>query len=154
MRIALDTNVLVYAEGVGDAARCEAAIGLVERLAGADADAIVPVQVLGELFRVLTDKAGRSPAAARESVLAWADGFESADSRWTALQAAFDLAADHRLSLWDALVLSVAAEQRCRLLLSEDFQDGFTWRGVTVVNPFAAQVSPLLLGLFDGQDPA
>jgi len=38
----------------------------------------------------------------------------------------------------------VAAENRCRLLLSEDFQNGFTWRGVTVVNPFATQQSPLL----------
>ncbi|WP_205963481.1 PIN domain-containing protein [Roseicella aquatilis] len=31
-----------------------------------------------------------------------------------------------------------AAEAECRLLLSEDIQDGFTWRGVTVRNPFAA----------------
>lgn len=32
-------------------------------------------------------------------------------------------------------------------LPSEDFQNGFTWRGVTVVNPFTAPVSPLLAGL-------
>jgi predicted nucleic acid-binding protein len=51
------------------------------------------------------------------------------------------------MPIWDALILAVAAENRCRLLLSEDFQAGFTWRGVTVVNPFAAQPSPLLKGL-------
>ena len=120
MRLALDTNVLVYAEGVGDARRCSVAIDLVEHLAGIEADAILPAQVLGELFRVLTGKAGRPATAARESVLAWADAFETADSPWTAFQAAFDLAADHGLSLWDALILSVAAEQGCRLLLSEE----------------------------------
>jgi predicted nucleic acid-binding protein len=38
--------------------------------------------------------------------------------------------------MWDALIMSVAAENKCRLLISEDFQNGFTWRGVTVVNPF------------------
>jgi predicted nucleic acid-binding protein len=38
----------------------------------------------------------------------------------------------------------VAAENRCRLLLSDDFSSGFTWRGVTVVNPFAPQRSELL----------
>jgi hypothetical protein len=27
---------------------------------------------------------------------------------------------------------------------SEDLQEGFTWGGVTVVNPFAAAVHPLL----------
>ena len=151
MRLALDTNVLVYAEGVGDARRCTLAIDLVEHLAGIEADAILPAQVLGELFRVLTGKAGRPATAARESVLAWADAFETADSPWTAFQAAFDLAADHGLPLWDALILSVAAEQGCRLLLSEDVQEGFTWRGVTVVNPFAPAVSPMLAELLGGQ---
>jgi predicted nucleic acid-binding protein len=32
--------------------------------------------------------------------------------------------------------MSVAAENKCRLFISEDFQNGFTWRGVTVFNPF------------------
>jgi predicted nucleic acid-binding protein len=55
-----------------------------------------------------------------------------------------DLIVDHQLPIWDALILAVAAENRCRLLFSEDFHDGFTWRGVTVVNPFVASRSPLL----------
>jgi len=48
--------------------------------------------------------------------------------------AATDLAADRGLSIWDAVVLAASAEAECRLLLSEDLQTGFTWRGVTVVN--------------------
>jgi predicted nucleic acid-binding protein len=34
-------------------------------------------------------------------------------------------------------MLAAAAQADCRLLLSEDMQDGFTWRSVTVRNPFA-----------------
>ena len=41
-------------------------------------------------------------------------------------------------------MLSAAGEARCRLLLSEDLQEGFTWGGVTVANPFAATPHPLL----------
>lgn len=41
-------------------------------------------------------------------------------------------------------MLAVAAESGCRILLSEDLHDGFTWRGITAVNPFAATPSPLL----------
>jgi len=41
----------------------------------------------------------------------------------------------------------VAAEQRCRLLLSEDFQHGFTWHAATVVNPFVAPKHKLLSSL-------
>lgn len=44
------------------------------------------------------------------------------------MQAALDLAADRELQIWDALIMSVAADQHCRLLLSEDLQHGFTWR--------------------------
>ncbi len=145
MRVALDTNILAYAEGLGDEARCSAAMQLVEQLPVASV--VLPAQTLGELTRVLTGKARRSRTAAREAVLGWADSFAVADSSWTAFQAALDLVVDHQLPMWDALILAVAAENRCRLLLSEDFQDGFTWRGVTVVDPFAERRSPLLTGL-------
>jgi predicted nucleic acid-binding protein len=39
-------------------------------------------------------------------------------------------------------MLAAAAQAGCRLLLSEDMQDGFTWRGVTIRNPFAATPPP------------
>lgn len=142
MRIALDTNILAYAEGVGDARRCRAARGLIARVPGHLL--VVPAQTLGELHRVLVGKAGRGPAQARAAILSWADAFDVADSTFEALRAALDLAVDHQMPIWDALILSVAADQKCRLLLSEDFQHGFTWRGVTVVNPFQTPQHALL----------
>lgn len=145
MRVALDTNILAYAEGLGDELRCSTAMQLIEQLPSNEV--LLPAQTLGELSRVLTGKAKRSPSQAREAVLGWADSFEVADSTWFAFQSALDLTVDHHLQMWDALILAVAAENHCRLLISEDFHSGFTWRGVTVVNPFAAELSPLLTGL-------
>ena len=145
MRFAIDTNVLAYAEGIGDGRRCGIALELIQKLPS-DAG-VLPAQVLGELSRVLTTKAKRPASQARDAVLAWADSFEVADSTWFAFQAALDLTVDHPLQTWDALILAVAAEQHCRILITEDFQDGFTWRGVTVVNPFAREPSKLLTGL-------
>ncbi len=142
MRVALDTNVLAYAEGVGDEIRRDASLALIKRLP--EGSVLLPAQTLGELYRVLTGKAHRDPVAARDSILGWADGFEVADSTWVAFQSAMDLAAGHRLQIWDALILSVAAENHCRLLLSEDMQHGFTWQGVTVVNPYGPVSHPLL----------
>ena len=55
-----------------------------------------------------------------------------------------DLSVDHQLFMWDAVMVAAAAHARCRLLLSEDLQEGFTWGGVTVVNPFARVRHPLL----------
>jgi len=143
--LALDTNILAYAEGVNDAARQARAL---EVIAGLDASLIVvPVQVLGELYRVLTVKAGRSPDDARAAILSWRDALATRDTSATALLAAMDLVVDHKMSFWDALILAVAAEAGCRILLTEDLGEGFTWRGVTVVNPFAKIMHPLLAGL-------
>jgi predicted nucleic acid-binding protein len=145
MRIALDTNVLVYAEGVGDRKKRDDSIQL---LAALPEDAIViPAQTLGELYRVLTGKALRGAVESREAVLAWSDSFTVADSTWTSFQSAMEIAAEHGLQIWDALILAVAAENRCRLLLSEDFQHGFTWTGVTIVNPYTPELHPLLKGI-------
>jgi len=134
VRVALDTNVLAYAEGLGDDVRCQLASDLIAKLN--PINSLVPVQVLGELSRVLTSKLKRSSADARELLLSWSDAVVVADTTWTAFQSAMDLTVDHQISMWDALIMSVAAENKCRLLISEDFQNGFTWRGVTVVNPF------------------
>jgi predicted nucleic acid-binding protein len=66
--------------------------------------------------------------------------------------AAADLATNHRLGIWDAVVLSAAAEAGCRLLLSEDMQDGFTWKGITVTNPFSTLRHELLVALLDSDE--
>jgi predicted nucleic acid-binding protein len=152
VRVALDTNVLAYAEGVNvDAGpRQEDVRELIDRLP--QEDVILPVQVLGELFNVLTRKAGWPRPAARDGLLGWSDTFEMADTTSEILMEAADLAAAHELRIWDAVILSAASAAGCRLLLSEDFQDGFTWGGVTVTNPFAATRHPLLEGILSGGD--
>lgn len=61
-----------------------------------------------------------------------------------------DLATDHQLTIWDAVIPSATAEGGCRLLLSEDLQEGFTWKGVTVTNPFAPKKHDLLTALLAG----
>lgn len=136
MRIALDTNILVYAEGVNGAQRQAEAVRIIRELA--PDEVVVPAQALGELFTVLTRKAARPAAEAREAVLGWHDAFLVADTSAAVLLDAMELARSHRFALWDAIMLAAASVSACRLLLSQDMQDGFTWRGVTIRNPFAA----------------
>ena len=73
--------------------------------------------------------------------------FPLIDTSSSVLLAAMALAKDHQLGIWDAVMLSAAADAACRLLLSEDLQEGFTWRGVTVTNPFVSPRHPLLEAL-------
>ena len=148
MRVALDTNVLAYAEGINGAERRDAALNVIRRLP--QEAAVVPVQVLGELFNVLVRKAGKSRSDARDILLSWRDTFPVVETSPEVVLAAADLATDHQLGIWDAVILSAASQADCRLLLSEDFHEGLTWGGVTVVNPFSSTRHALLYALLAG----
>ena len=59
MKVALDTNILAYAEGANGSAMRDKALDLMQRL---PSDVIVlPVQTLGELFNVLVRKVKQQP---------------------------------------------------------------------------------------------
>jgi len=145
VRIALDTNILAYAEGVNGAEMKTRALELVESLP--QDGVLLPVQTLGELFHLLVRKSSRTPVKARRAILGWRDAYGLIDTSAEVMLAAMDLATDHQLRIWDAVILSAAAEAGCRLLLSEDLQEGFTWRGVTVTNPFAVHRHELLTAI-------
>ncbi|MFT4102250.1 MAG: PIN domain-containing protein [Burkholderiaceae bacterium] len=150
MRAALDTKLLAYAEGVNDAHKRASVLALIREL---PPDAIViPVQALGELFNVLVRKARRTRREARDAVLAWRDAFAIAETSTEIMLAATDLAADHQMSIWDAVMLCAASQSGCRVLLSEELQHGFTWTGVTIIDPFAYPDHPLMVALMDGND--
>jgi predicted nucleic acid-binding protein len=148
MKIAVDTNILAYIEGINGRDRQLPAIDVLERIPRELR--LLPAQALGELYNVLVRKPKWPPNQARAAVTAWRNGFQIAPTTATAITAAIDIAADHRLSIWDSVMLAVAAENDCSLFLSEDLQDGFTWGGVTVANPFAATRHPLLEAFLAG----
>ena len=145
MRVALDTNVLAYAEGVNGPSMKTLALDLVGGLP--QGSVILPVQTLGELFQVLVREAGRSRSGARSAILSWRDAFPLFETSAATMLAAADLAVTHQIGIWDAVILSAAAEADCTLLLSEDMQDGFIWQGVTIANPFARAKHPSLKAL-------
>jgi predicted nucleic acid-binding protein len=145
MLVALDTNVLVSAAGLDGMQMRERALAITARLL--PESTLIPVQALGELYATLMRKGGRSRAQARDAVLKWGDAFPLIETSSMVQLMAMELSVSHQLSPWDAVILSAAADASCRLLLSEDLQNGFTWSGVTVTNPFAKKPHPLLTAL-------
>lgn len=147
MRVALDTNVLAYVEGVGDEPRRSKAERLVAMLS--IEGVVLPTQVAGELYNVLRRKKGLDRADAAAVVMRWGDFYGLTPHTTQMFTDAVALAVAHDKQIWDALILSIAAASGCSLLLSEDMQDGFVYRGVTVANPFAETLHPLLASLLD-----
>lgn len=133
MSVTFDTNVLVYTLSHGDPRHARAA-GLLAR--GTRGECILTLQSLGECFNVLTRKLGLGPVRAKEEI----DGFRAAFEVVAAAEEDLDRATaaviDHGLSFWDAMLWATARRGGCRVLFSEDFQDGRELDGVSFVNPF------------------
>lgn len=150
-RVALDSNVLAYLAGVSRSAEDEAKIVQVRDMLGRlneTASLIAPTQTLGELFVVLR-KSGASAQDARTILLEFSQAFGTTASEIQTVLAAADLVVDHKLQYWDALIVTAAAEAGCLLLLSEDMQDGFVSRGLTIVNPLREKLHPKLAVLLE-----
>ncbi len=71
-------NILAYAEGLNGAPRQDVALRLLANLA--KNEIVVPAQALAELFTVMTRKARRPAAEARQAVLGWHDACSIADT--------------------------------------------------------------------------
>ena len=145
--VAIDTNILAYAEDTNGPEKKRAALDILDKLPSETT--LIPVQVLGELFNVLVKKARWARRDAERAVLTWGDAFPLIETSSSISLAAMMLANAHQLGIWDAVILSAAADAGCRLLLSEDLQEGFTWSGVTVTNPFSRSRHPLLSAMLD-----
>jgi predicted nucleic acid-binding protein len=55
---------------------------------------------------------------------------------------AVNLARDYELSFYDALLVAAASDASCRVLFSEDMQDGQQFGALTIENPFRPEAGP------------
>lgn len=149
-RVALDTNILAYAEGLSLVAADQAKVERARVILSAipERRTVVPAQVLGELFNVLTRKSSISADAVIDAIETWRRTSIGIHTTSDIVAAAAVLASKHRLAIWDAIIVAAAAEAKCDYLLSEDMQHGFVWRGVEIVNPFGAELPVSLQRLF------
>ncbi len=129
-----DTNILVYADDKRAPAKQSRVINLVAEHRR-DGTGVVSLQVLQEYFVTVTRKLNVDSPLARRKVEILSE-FDVVVPEVADVLAAIDLHRLHGFSFWDALVLRTAQQSGCRVLLSEDFQEGREIDGIQVVNPF------------------
>ena len=96
----------------------------------------VGVQVIGELYNVLTRKMRRQPSEAADAARTAFGAFESSFSPDAiAMQDALTIASAGQLRYWDALLVASAHLAGCSVLVTEDMNPG-VFRGVEIVKPF------------------
>jgi predicted nucleic acid-binding protein len=134
----VDTNILVYAFDRSNSPKKRIAQRLMNELMEQDR-LRVSTQVLQELFVTLTRKA--KPPCSNEEALAVLEDLTAwplVMIDYPSIRAAVGLAAQARISFWDALVVVAAARAGAAILYTEDLNHGQEILGVRIVNPFLA----------------
>ena len=133
-RTFLVSNVLVYSDDPRDPAKQQMALNLIEmHLRGRTG--VLSLQVLQEYFVVATGRLRLDAGLARQKVEVFAK-FHVCEPTVQDVLAAIDLHRLHGFSYWDGLILRMARQSGCRVLLSEDMQHDRDFDGVKIVNPF------------------
>ncbi|MGYP001609472534 len=133
----VDTNVLVYDRDERDALKHDRARAWMTALWQQPGLGVVSGQVLSEFHWTVTRKLtpGLDDEQARRyirTLFAWE--FVAVDQ--AVISEAWSVQDRFGFSFWDALVVAAARIGGCRVLLTEDLQDGQDLDGVLVVNPF------------------
>jgi predicted nucleic acid-binding protein len=135
----LDTNVLVYAYDVTDAAKQSIAQDLVRRaIAGG---LVISAQVLAEFTATLLHKL--SPAPSSGDVVALLDTLAPirlVPPDHDTIRRAVEVRAAYGLHFYDGMIVAAAERAGCERIWSEDFNPGQKYFGVVVANPFEEAV--------------
>jgi predicted nucleic acid-binding protein len=132
----VDTSVWVYAADRGEPDKRARARALLA--AGAELDAVLSAQVLGEFFVTVTRKL--APPVPLDRAVRIVDRMSQLpvvplDARL--VSAAVAGTKEWGISYWDALIVAAAEAGGCDRVLSEDLADGAIYGSVRVENPFA-----------------
>lgn len=141
MRIAFDSNVLLYPELEPRTDKADLSFRLIERCAGR---VVVAAQALGELLAVVRRKMPEAFAEAVLQVKDYSDAFRVVATDAEVVIAAAAFADRYRLQFWDAVIWEASAKGGATILLTEDLQHGFTAGGMRAVNPYAMPDWPRL----------
>ena len=134
-RVALDSNILIYAELEPESEKGTRSAALILRAAR---DGVVPAQVLGEYLRFVQR---RAPAAFEEAIRQasiYQAAFLTPPTTDAIINKASELARAHRMQLWDCVVCAASIDAKAKILMTEDMQDGRAIDGLRLINPFAA----------------
>ena len=131
----VDTNILIYAADTSPEERQKRVVS-VEVLK--EEDLTLSVQVLQEFYHQATRPTSRL-GMSHEQALAFLDPFMDLTIQpvtQEVFRTAVEIADRYGVSYWDAAIVAAARILGCDAVYSEDLNDGQSYDGVVVINPF------------------
>ena len=133
-RVALDSNILIYAELEPESEKGMRSADLILRAAH---DAVIPAQALGEYLRFIQRRVPAAFDDAIQQASIYRAAFLTPPTTDAIINKASELARAHRMQLWDCVVCAAATQAGAKALLTEDMQDGRIIESLRLINPFA-----------------
>ncbi|MEQ1931467.1 MAG: PIN domain-containing protein [Parvularculaceae bacterium] len=132
-RVALDSNVLIYAEVEPDTAKGRRAA---EVIVAAAQDGVIPTQALGEFVRFIQRRFPAGMKGALAQVALYRTAFITPPTTDELIAKAGELCSTHGMQLWDGVMIHAASAAGASVLLTEDMLDGRLVAGLRLLNPF------------------
>jgi predicted nucleic acid-binding protein len=134
----LDTNVLVYSFDDSVLQKRDRAKDLIHQ--GLETGAgVISYQVIQEFFNIATKKFS-TPLNTDDCKIYLSLTLRpllQVNSSIDLFNRALEIKQKHKFSFYDSLILSAAIISSCKILYSEDFQDGYKLDKLKIINPFA-----------------
>ena len=131
-----DTNVLVYAFDNSEPAKQLIAQQILKEQ-GADGSLVLSTQVLQEFFVTVTRKLAK-PLSGDDAytLIQQFAVYPMVSATPELILRAISRNRDDSFSFWDSLIVEAALQANCRILFSEDMQDGRQIGQLVIRNPF------------------
>lgn len=129
-RTFVDSNIIIYVFSA-DARKKQIAMNLLS------ADLIISTQVVNENINICLKKLKLSQREAFAHGRKLLSTYKVASLYPSSIIDGMRLCAEYSFSFWDSLIVSVALENQCKYLLSEDMRTGLVVdKKLQIVNPF------------------
>lgn len=128
----IDTNILVYCYTDDEPVKQKKALDIAN-----DSDTFISTQVLTELSNTLKKKFKLDWKAVENVISEVSSDFNVYVNKPATIERACRVADKYKYSFYDSLIIAAALSSNCKILYSEDMQDGqIIENSLTIVNPF------------------
>lgn len=132
--ILLDTNIWVYFYSKTEQIKYNLTHQLIDKHFD---QIIITVQILGELYHVLTRKKIFSKKEAQTIIIELSNNFNITEIDFSKVLKAINISLKYGYTYWDSLIMSTAMQKNCVFIYSEDMQHNQTIENqLKIINPF------------------
>lgn len=99
-----------------------------------ESEGVISTQVLQEFYVAGVKKLNANPQILKEIIKGF-EKYEIVQVNIELIKEAIDISLLHKISFWDALIITSAEIAGCQIIYTEDLNSGQMIKGIKIINP-------------------